>query len=221
MLKAITFDLDNTLIDFISFKKKATYSAASAMVKAGFRGNKARLKKELFDFYLSHGIESNDAFEKFLKKHGIVSDRILAAAVNAYLKVKYENLKPYPKVKQTLKKLKARGLKLAIITDAPRLKAFMRLDAMGIADMFDAVVGLEDTGRTKPSRLPFRKALKLLKVKPSEAMHIGDWREKDILGARRAGMRTCVARYGNNNLGRKVWAEYFIDKIQDIFIIIR
>jgi|SRR3989344_4333962 len=220
MLRAITFDLDNTLIDFISFKKKASAAAMDAMIKAGFRGNRKKLRKELFDFYLSYGIESNDAFEKFLKKHGIVSDRMLAAAVNAYLKAKYENLRPYPKVKATLRKLRQKGLKLAIITDAPRLKAYMRLDAMGIADYFDAVVSLEDTGRVKPSKLPFRKALRLLRVGPSEAMHVGDWREKDILGAKRAGMKTCVARYGNNKLGRKVWAEEFIDEFEDILDIV-
>ncbi|MBU0536457.1 MAG: HAD-IA family hydrolase [Nanoarchaeota archaeon] len=213
MLKAITFDLDNTLIDFMSFKKKATYSAADAMVKAGFRGN---IKKELFEFYLSHGIESEDAFQKFLHKKGVKSDRILAAGLNAYLKVKYKNLKPYPKVKSVLKRLKAKGLKLAVITDAPRLKAYMRLDEMGIADYFDVVVGLEDTGRVKPSRLPFKKALKELGVKADEAMHVGDWRERDILGAKRVGMKTCVARYGKNKLGRKVWADCYLDGVGDI-----
>ncbi|MFC1752551.1 HAD family hydrolase [Thermoproteota archaeon] len=220
MLRAITFDLDNTLIDFIYFKKKATAAAASAMIKAGFKGNKDKLKKELFKFYLSHGIESDDAFQTFLEKRKGYSDRILAAALNAYLKTKYENLRPYPKVKPTLRKLKAKGLKLAIVTDAPRLKAYMRLDAMGIADMFDVVVGLEDTGRKKPSTLPFRKALKELKVKPSEAMHIGDWREKDILGAKKVGMKACFARYGNNKLGKKVWADWYVDRFEDLMRVI-
>lgn len=81
-LRAILFDLDMTLIDFISYKKKATSAAASAMIKAGFRGNRKKLEKELFDFYLKHGIESDDAFEKFLKKHKSFSERILAAALN-------------------------------------------------------------------------------------------------------------------------------------------
>src|SRR3989344_6739891 len=199
MLRAITFDLDMTLIDFISYKKKATSAAASAMIKAGFKGSRKKLEKELFDFYLSHGIESDDAFEKFLRKHKSFNEKMLAAAINAYLKSKYENIKPYPKVKQTLKKLRKKGYKLAIVTDAPRLKAYMRLDEMDITDMFDVVVGKEDTGRQKPSKLPFKKALKALKVKPSEAMHVGDWRERDVLGARKMGMRSCLAHYGDQH----------------------
>ncbi len=216
MLRAITFDLDNTLIDFIRFKKKATEAAASAMIKAGYRGNKEKLKKELFDFYLKHGIESEDAYQEYLRREGNYSDRVCAAGVNAYVRTKYEQLKPYPKVRPVLKKLKQKGYKLAIVSDAPRLKAFMRLDAMGMADCFDSVVGVEDTGRKKPSTLPFRKALRELKVKPSEAMHVGDWRDKDILGAKRAGMRTCFARYGGNKLGKKVWADEYIDRFEDM-----
>ena len=97
----------------------------------------------------------------------------------------------------------------------------MRGDAMGIADMFDAVVGLEDTGKTKPSRLPFRRALKLLRVRPSEAMHVGDWRDRDILGANRTGMKTCFARYGENRLGKKVWADHYIDGFEGLLSIIK
>lgn len=220
MLRAITFDLDMTLIDFMSYKKKATSAAASAMIKAGFKGSRKKLEEELFDFYLKHGIESDDVFEKFLRKHNYYSDRILAAAINAYIKSKYENIKPYPKVKQTLKKLRQKGCKLAIITDAPRLKAYMRLDEMGIADMFDAVVSREDTGREKPSKLPFKKALNILKVKPSEAMHIGDWREKDILGAKKMGMKSCMAHYGDQHVGRKVWAECYVDRFEDILKVV-
>src|SRR3989344_651666 len=98
MIKAITFDLDNTLIDFISYKRKATSAAASAMIKAGFKGDRKKLEKELFDFYLKHGIESNDAFETFLRKHKSFNEKILAAVLNAYLRSKYENIKPYPKI---------------------------------------------------------------------------------------------------------------------------
>ncbi len=221
MLKAITFDLDNTLIDFISFKKKATAAAMDAMIKAGFKGDRNKLRKELFEFYLSHGIESNDVFTEFLKKHNYYTERILSAAINSYLKTKYALLKPYPKVKSTLKKLKNKGIKLAIVTDAPRLKAYMRLDEMGIAGLFDVVVGKEDTGRTKPSKLPFRKALKLLKVKPSEAMHVGDWPERDVLGAKRMGMKTCFARYGYLGQGKVVWADCKIKRFEDVLRVLK
>ena len=218
MIRAITFDLDQTLIDFVSYKKKCASAAIHAMVKAGFKGNRLKLEKELMDFYFSYGIESHDIFTAFLKMKGSYTDRILAAGINAYRS--HRVLKPYPGVKKTLLKLKKKGYKLGVVTDAPRLKAYLRLDSMGIASLFDVVVGKEDTGRVKPSTLPFKKALSLLGVKPSEAMHVGDYPEKDVLGAKKAGMKTCFARYGDQKQGRKVWADYYVDRVEDVWDVV-
>lgn len=202
-----------TLIDFMGMKKIASNAAARAMVKAGLKMNAKEAQKELFDIYL-RDIEGDYPITNFLKKFNHYSDRILAAGINAYHKAKYEHLKPYPKVIPTLKKLKKMNLKLGIVTDAPRLKAFTRLDEMKIADYFNVVVGLEDTGRRKPSKLPFKKALKLLRLRPNEVMHLGDYPEKDILGAKRMGLISCFASYGYLGKGKTVWADYKIKKFE-------
>lgn len=195
-LQAVTIDLDNTLIDFIRMKRYAAGAAAQAMVRAGLRMREERARNELFKFYLSTDIEGNDVFTRFLKRHKAYSERTLAAALNAYLKAKYVALKPYPDVQSTLRFLRRAGLKLAIVTDAPRLKAYQRLDAMGIADGFDAVVGFEDTTQKKPSPLPFTAALKTLGTLPAETLHVGDWPERDVAGAQAVGMKTAWAKYG-------------------------
>ena len=96
----------------------------------------------------------------------------------------------------------------------------MRLDEMKITDLFDVVVGYEDTNRHKPSKLPFRRALKLLNVKPSQALHVGDWKERDIVGAKKMGMHSCFARYGAEKQNKKIWADYYIDKFEDILKIV-
>ncbi len=220
MIKAILFDLDNTLIDFIRMKKAASNAAASAMIKNGLRMDEKTAKKELFNFYLHHGIESSDAFTKFLKKYNFYNDRIIAVAINAYHKSKFSNLKPYPGVKKTLKKLKEKGLKLAIVTDAPKIKAYQRLDYMGIINLFDVVVGFEDTKKTKPSKLPFKKALRLLKIKPSEAIYVGDHPERDIKGAKKLGIKTCLAKYGWC-FGKYIKPDYEIKRIEELLKIIR
>lgn len=197
MIKAVLFDLDNTLIDFTKFKQKATYSAAKAMVKAGLKTDARKLAKKLLEFYYSYGIESDDPFEQYmLKEFKQIDYRALAAGINAYLHEKYIHLKPYPGVVETLRALKKRDLKLAVVSDGLRVKAWMRLNAAGLDKYFDTVVTFEDTGKKKPAREPFIKACKLLKVKPKECLMIGDWYEKDIEGARRLGMKTCWARYG-------------------------
>lgn len=221
MIKALTFDLDNTLIDFMKMKREASDAAAKAMVKAGLNQPLKKCKEELFNYYLKD-IEGNKVFQRFLKVRNCYSDKILAAGINAYLKAKETNLKPYPKVKQTLLKLKKKGIKLAIVTDAPRLKAYRRLDAIGLAKIFDVVIGYEDTKRKKPSKVPFLRALKILKVKPSEAMHIGDRPERDLKGAKAAGMKTCLADYGYIHQPHKgfIKPDHKIKKIEQLLKIL-
>jgi HAD superfamily hydrolase (TIGR02253 family) len=220
MIKAITFDLDNTLIDFMKMKEKASDAAARAMVKAGLNKSLENAKKELFYTYIQD-IEGNHAFQDFLNNNNIQSEKILASAINAHMKIKFNYMRPYKGVKKTLIELKKLGIKLAIVTDAPRLKAFIRLDAMKITDYFNIVVGKEDTNRLKPSKMPFKKALKLLNVKPNETMHVGDWPEKDILGAKKLGMITCFALYGYNGKNKIIPSDFQINSINEIIKIIK
>jgi putative hydrolase of the HAD superfamily len=201
-MKAILFDLDNTLIDFKKMKEEACKSALEAMTKKGLKIPFKTGYKKLMKIYFRVGIESNIAFEEFLKSEtDQVETKILAAGINEYLKTKNKFLKPYQNVKSTLKKLKKLGLKLAIVTDAPRLKAYQRLVAMGIDDYFDFVIGFEDTGRGKASQLPFKVAIERLKIKPEDVMMISDSVSRDLIGARKLGMATVLAKYG------QVWKE--------------
>lgn len=109
---------------------------------------------------------------------------------------------------------------MAIVSDAPKLKACMRLDAMGIADYFDFVIGREDTNADKSTALPFRKALKMLKLRPSEVLHVGDWPERDVKGAKKLGIKTCLAKYGWHT-GKYVKADYEIEKIEKLIDLIK
>jgi HAD superfamily hydrolase (TIGR02253 family) len=219
-IKAVIFDLDNTLIDFIKMKREATKAAAYAMVDAGLTADRDKLAEHLFNFYLNYDIESDDAFQKFLiQTYGKLDYRLLAAAVNAYLKEKALRLNPYPNVAETLGQIKKRRLKIALITDGLRLKAWMRLNAASLDKYFDAVVTFDDTGKKKPAREPFEKALTELAVKPEECLMVGDWPEKDMVGARDVGMITCWAKYGS--CGRQGAADYVINDFSELLTIIR
>jgi len=137
MIKAVLFDLDNTLINFSEFKKRASSKAALAMKKAGLKADSKKIEENLVEFYFHHGIESDDAFSRFLfKQTGEVDPRILAAAINAYLKEKYRYLKPYPGTRQTLSYLLKKQYKLGIVTDGLRLKAWMRIMEAGLDGYF-------------------------------------------------------------------------------------
>lgn len=108
---------------------------------------------------------------------------------------------------------------MGIVTDAPRLKAWLRLAAMKIADFFNAVVTFEDTKQLKPSELPFKAAMKKLKLKPEECLMVGDMPHRDIIGAKALGMKTCFASYGNIKT-KKSNADFVIKDIKGLLKIV-
>ncbi|MBW2977506.1 TIGR02253 family HAD-type hydrolase [Candidatus Woesearchaeota archaeon] len=222
MIKAIIFDLDNTLIDFMKMKHIACEEAIDAMIDAGLDIPKKKALDILYKVYEKKGLEDPHIFQKFLRKvTGKVDYKKLAYAIVAYRAARTGFLHPYPGTKRVLIKLKEKGLKLGIVSDAPKLKAWIRLVTMKIDDFFDVIVGLEDTGRAKPSRLPFKAAIRELGVKPSSCLMVGDRPARDVKGARKLGMKTCFASYGYIGKLPKVKADYTINWISDLVRIIK
>jgi len=221
MIKAVIFDLDNTLIDFLKMKKYSCSAAIDAMIGTGLDVKHDKANKVLFELYGKHGLEEKTIFQKFLKKlTGRIDYKILANGIVAYRKVRSGFLEPFPHVDYVLLKLKSKGIKLGIVSDAPKLKAWIRLVSMKLSNYFDVVIAFEDTNQLKPSKLPFEAALKQLKIKPEESLMVGDWPERDIKGAKAIGMKTCFARYGNPKI-KKSGADYEINDIKMLLSIVK
>ncbi len=220
-MKAVIFDLDNTLLDLMRLKEECIDAAVDAMIDAGLAMPKAKALRLLKSMYMKD-IENQRIFQRFLRKAtGRVDPRMLAYAILAYRRVKSGFLAPYPGTKKTLIAVKEKGLSLAVVSDAPREQAWQRLCALNLDDFFDVVVTFDDTRRKKPAREPFLLALRRLRVAPKEALMVGDWPQRDIRGAQRTGMKTAFARYGNQNFAGRVGADFVLDKITDLIAIVQ
>ncbi len=215
--RAVVFDLDNTLIDFMKMKRISCEESISAMINAGLKINKEKGLRRLFSIYDKHGWEYSHIFQEFIKEiTGKIDYRILAAGIVAYRRVRSGFLEPYPLVHSTLLKLKVRGIKLAILSDAPRLKVWIRLTSLKLQDYFDIVVTYDDTKKRKPAREPFLAVLKKLGLKPEEVLMVGDWPKRDIAGAKRVGMKTCLANYGRVKKDSRIKPDYSINQFDKI-----
>ena len=99
----------------------------------------------------------------------------------------FRRLRPYTQVAATLARLRADGLRLGVVSDSPFTRE--KLSALGLAAGWCAVVSADDAGASKPNPEPFLLALRLLQVKPDEALFVGNSYAHDMVGAHRVGMR--------------------------------
>ncbi len=221
MIRALLFDLDNTLTDFMKMKEASITSAVEGMVDMGLPLSREEAARRIYEIYDREGIEYQRVFDTFLNESlGRVPPEVLAAGIVHYRRVRDTYLILYPHVRATLMELLRRGLQLAVLSDAPALQAWQRLHHLGLEHAFRPVITFDDTGERKPSPLPFLRALEFLERTPDEVLMIGDWPERDMLGAQGVGIRTVFARYGDTKDTVSSGADFEIDDIQEILGIV-
>lgn len=221
MIKAVVFDLDNTLVDFMAMKKQSVDAAVSAMIDAGLKLSRDEIQSRIDAIYKERGIEFQNVFDQLLYGEFKKLDyKILSAGIVAYRRAREAALVPYPHVYKTLMELAKMGIKIGVVSDAPAREAWLRLTYLNLHHMFDHVVTFEDTGMRKPDPAPFKKILQHLHVDATEALMIGDWAERDVVGAAKVGMKTVFARYGDTFGTVESNADYEVNDISELIEII-
>ena len=222
LIKGVVFDLDNTLLDFMKMKQVAVRSAIRGMIEAGLEIDEDKSFDNIISLYEKIGWENQKVFDVFLENSiGHVDNKFLAAGVVAYRRAREANLLAYPNVNKTLIDLTKLGMKLAVVSDAPSREAWMRIYYLNLYHFFDAVVTFDDSGERKPSSVPFEMALKKLGLNPESSLMIGDWPERDVVGAKKIGMKTAFAVYGDTFGTKNSGADWDVEDISELVIIIK
>jgi HAD superfamily hydrolase (TIGR02253 family) len=221
LIRAIVFDLDNTLTDFMKMKEDAIKAAIDGMIDAGLRLPREAVRARIDAIYQEQGLEYQRVFDELLESElGHIDPKILASGIVAYRRARESALVLYPHVHMTLLELIKRGIRLGVVSDAPRAQVWLRLCSLSLQHVFDAVVTFEDTRERKPSPAPFRRVLEKLGVEPAHAMMIGDWAERDVVGGKSLGMKTAFARYGDTFGTLESGADYDLHDVFDLVAIV-
>jgi putative hydrolase of the HAD superfamily len=193
----------------------------NSMIDAGLGLTPAEARDRIDAIYQERGIEFQKVFDQLLYDiFQKVDYKILSAGVIAYRRAREAALVPYPHVNMTLVAILKRGIKLAVVSDAPSREAWLRLCYLDFHHLFDHVITFDDTGERKPSPVPFRRALELLQVKPHEAIMVGDWAERDVVGAANLGITTAFARYGDTFGTTESHADYDLGDVSELLQVI-
>lgn len=116
---------------------------------------------------------------------------------------------PVPGAPAVLGRLRARGLRLAVVSNSDGTVANL-LRAVGFADHLDAIVDSAVVGVEKPDPRIFLHAAGALGVRPEEAVHVGDLYSVDVQGARAAGCQAVLLDPGGT------WPALDCPKVPDL-----
>lgn len=107
----------------------------------------------------------------------------------------HHHFEMYDDVPEALTALRARGLKLGLISNSHRcLTSFQ--SHFDIEGMMSVTVSSAEFGVMKPDRRIFQEALDRMDVPASRAVMVGDSLAHDVIGARQAGMRAVLLDRG-------------------------
>ena len=120
-----------------------------------------------------------------------------AALVELHAFHKAHNLWEYvpPYVRPALEALRARGLKLTIVSNANGTLC-AHLDRLGVGGLVDCVLDSHDVGVEKPDPRIFQIALERSAADRDSTIHVGDFYQADVAGARAAGIRPVLLDEG-------------------------
>ncbi len=197
MLRAVLFDLDDTLYrerDFVdqSFRSVAKVMAGylSAKGKSGRgQGLPGESEEELFGqmIELMEQEGRGEIFNRLCERYDV--DIPVQELVKIYRETK-PVLELYPDGEELLGWLEDREIKTGLITDGNAAVQRNKIEALGLDRRLDVVLASYDLGLRKPDKGVYVYCLEKLECRPEEAVYIGDNPLKDFIGARKLGMKT-------------------------------
>jgi putative hydrolase of the HAD superfamily len=211
-VRALLFDMDNTLFDLVGAQITACQAVTQSL---GLLGDNL-----LFPYFLRplHGFESHENILDFMQDHQIPVPGSYDRARRIYEEEKIRHITPYPGVVETLSRIRDQGLPMGIVTDAHSRDAVLRLEKAGLLPFFCCMVTYDLVRVKKPAPEPFITALDMLQAMANEVLLVGDSPRRDIEPGRTLGIRTVYARYGDRFSDDRstVQADYTIDTFTEL-----
>lgn len=206
MIRAVVFDLDDTLYPEISYAEDGFRKAAAVL--EGLYGVKNAYQKirTIFDE------DRMGVFDRLCSSESL-PEKAVADAVDTYRKNQPEKLEFYPKTKDVLQYLQQNGFKTGVITDGRPFSQRAKIRALGAEAYFDAIIVTDEIGREyrKPHPRAFEEMARKLNVRTEEMMYVGDNPQKDFAVKEYLPLKTVQIRTG----GLYQDAEYRNDIVPD------
>ncbi len=218
MIKAVVFDLDDTLYPELEFQKSG-FDAIAKYLKEEHCPEITRSK--IIDTYRRN---PKRCFQEIIKQYKIP---VQAKLLIELYKYHNPNIRLFPSVQNVLEKLRKKFmLKLGLISDYDYRTQQNKFAALGIQGLFDSVIFTDTIGAPKPKSKAFQMTIDELKCLGDSIIYVGDNEQKDFIGARKNGFKTIKFThpkgiYKDIHMPKRYKADYEIGDHKEIISIIK
>ena len=208
----VLYDLDGTLQDSVPLIVESFQKAYEMVL-----GECTRSVEDLKSYI---GRPLGDSFERHDKE---TSDKL----IEAYLEYNMRRMKEgaislFPGVKESLERLKEKGIPQGIVTAKRKSSAMVTIDSLDIAKYFDVMVFGEDTARSKPFGDPLVEAARRFgTIDMKKVLYVGD-AASDLLSAKDCGCSFALVDWTmmpKDEIG-KLGPDYVLSSLDEISCII-
>ena len=211
MVKAVVFDLDDTLIS------ERQYIESGFKVVSKFIGDKYNLDNDIVFECMNMLFEesSKEVFNRVLDSFKIkYSKEELLYLIKVYREHTPE-IEFFDDVIPTLEMLREKGMKLGIITDGYKETQSRKIEVLKCKELFDEIIITDEFGREfwKPHEKSYKLIAERLGVKLNEMIYVGDNVAKDFVTANELGITSiCIQRNNRIYKGLEVEDNKYLPK---------
>ena len=223
MIRAVLWDVDGTLLDFLTAERAAVRRCFSifglgectdAMLD-DYSAINVRWWKKLERGENTKPEILTGRFREFFEKYGL--DVSAAEAFNEEYQYRLgDTIVFFPGALEALEALKGRVLQCAV-TNGTKTAQRRKLALSGMDRIFDHVFISDDLGAEKPSPRFFQLVFRRIgPIPPEEVLIVGDSMTSDIRGGVNAGIRTCWYNPWGRTNGSGLPVDYEITSLSEV-----
>ena len=213
MIKLIFFDVDGTLVD--------SEEVILRSFDYAFKENLPKRRLPLKEYSQFLGPVLYDTFSRFTKDEDKINTMV-TDFIQYYRIIEPKLISLYPKVDETLKRLKDEGYILLVLTNKYKTSVLPSLNYLNIIGYFDDIYAFGMAERPKPYPDLINMALERYNIKRDEALMVGD-NTVDVYSARNANIKCALVSYNewSEEAKKETNPDYYIDDISEIINIVK
>lgn len=222
MIKAVLFDIDDTILDF---GKCAEWAVKTAMEERNteyrheYYGVFKRINDDLWKKLEKGEITREELFDRRFKE--VFSE--LGIELDGrefevrFLDLLHESTEEVPGARELLKYLHSKNYRIYAVSNAMQIQQETRLKKSGLSRYFDGVFTSELLGASKPSRAFFGAFFERVPdISKDEVILIGDSLSADISGGKRYGLTTCWFNHAGKNSSVGSFSDFVVHSLNDV-----